>query len=139
MGGHDAPYNIMELTEREHIIAHAILYKIYGYKQDLWACHVLERRKNSGYIDGENNPMSDPDIKQKHLLAVRNAQTPELREYRRKRMTENNHMKRPEQRERQRQAMLGKVQDKTRITCGCGRVMNKGPYSQHAAVCPDAI
>ena len=66
MGGSDEPWNLMELSRRDHGIAHVILYKLYGHKEDLWAANVLLGGED---IDqsGDNNPMADPDVKKKHL------------------------------------------------------------------------
>lgn len=55
MGGLDEDFNIMELSREDHIIAHKILYKLYGKHQDLNAVRML-----SGLppiMTGKNNGM----------------------------------------------------------------------------------
>ena len=50
----DEPWNIMMLTREEHIIAHKILYKLYGHYQDAQAVALLEGRAPD--ISGDKNP-----------------------------------------------------------------------------------
>ena len=74
MGGTNDPDNLVELTVEDHAIAHFVLWKMFGRREDkiAWlglsstdAQHFQARKMK------EANPMSDPKIKAKHLSAVR--------------------------------------------------------------------
>ena len=74
MGGTNDPDNLVELTVEDHAIAHFVLWKMFGRREDKIAWLGLSSTDAQEFHAKkmkEANPMSDPDIKAKHLRAVR--------------------------------------------------------------------
>ena len=70
LNGSDDSSNIIELTGREHWIAHLLLHKIYKRKETIHACHMMAMNCNNREISNIKNSKIYEAIRKEHAKYV---------------------------------------------------------------------
>ena len=68
MGGKDEKENLIQLTYREHYLAHYMLYKIYGNIQMLKALYIMS--KNSRHLNNKFSSRNYEKLKKEYIKAI---------------------------------------------------------------------